>query len=94
MENQPAPGTVPLEGICGNCLFWAPVELKGPVQIGGPRRGSCYGAPATPIPQYDRNGSIVGQLDMRPCPASDTRMCALFIPRPLTLESDPTGPIS
>lgn len=79
MDEQPLP-PLNLKGVCSECFFWRPVELKGPVVIGTPKRGMCYGVPATPIPQYNQHGVQIGQLDMRSCPVGETPMCALFLP--------------
>lgn len=79
MIDQPVPA---LEAICGHCIAWHPVEMKGPVTIGQPKRGVCKGLPATPVPQYDARGNTIGQRDMFPCPV-ETDSCLLFTPRPL-----------
>lgn len=82
MDEQPAPPTISLDGVCSECFFWRPVEMSGPVTLGQPKRGMCYGVPATPVPQYDARGNLLGQKDMRSCPVGSTPMCALFLPLP------------
>lgn len=79
MDEQPK--MVRIEAACKNCVAWQPVEEKGPVTVGSPARGLCFGVPPYPYPRFDKFGNHVGQMDLRPCPAGDNR-CLLFSPRP------------
>ena len=86
MDNQPKI----IEARCGNCAAWKPVEAQGIVAIGEMRRGICYGLPPTPFARL-KEGRLIGQMDLRPCPPEDNS-CLLFTPR-ADLLSDNTAPI-
>ena len=65
---------------CGNCFHWQPVQEDGiNVEIGGPKRGLCFGGPPQ-LRFITQNGKVMGQLNMRPVIAAAERGCGSFLP--------------
>ena len=69
--------------VCGECFHWVKKETgTGPVTIGAPARGVCYGAPPTPFAIIERGQRhVTAQTDLRPSPAETERGCGAFVPR-------------
>ncbi len=62
---------------CGDCIYWIETETGGPVTIGAPKRGLCFGAPPQVIPVI-QNQAVVGGMNIRPIIAETDSICSLF----------------
>jgi hypothetical protein len=62
---------------CGTCLFWKAVEQSGPVMLGVPARGVCFGAPPQMLPTM-RDGRVEA-LNMRPMLPDSDPACSLYV---------------
>jgi hypothetical protein len=65
---------------CGNCVNWAEGDAIGPVTIGQPARGICFGVPPTPVMAMDKTTGNVGQMNLRPQTLATETACSLFDP--------------
>jgi len=68
--------------ICGACFHWAEqTKDTGPVVIGGPKRGICYGMPPTAQAIVDaKHMRVAAQTNLRPVLPENERACGLFMP--------------
>jgi hypothetical protein len=67
--------------VCGSCFHWERAEVAGPVTIGQPERGVCYGAPPALAVRFDRHtGQVSGQGNLRPATLATERACGAFTP--------------
>jgi hypothetical protein len=79
-EGKPMNDKTMMTAVCGKCVAWQPVELKGPRTIGEPRRGFCMMMPPQ-VALIVRNGQEVGQKNMRPA-TMESEFCMSFVPAP------------
>ena len=68
---------------CGSCFHWAlQTEGTGPVTIGAPKRGICYGAPPAAFAIIDsRSQRVAAQTNLRPVLPETERICGFYVPR-------------
>jgi hypothetical protein len=68
---------------CGACFHWAlQVEGTGPVTIGAPKRGICFGMPPTAFAVINqRDQRVAAQTNLRPVLPESERACGMFLPR-------------
>jgi hypothetical protein len=67
---------------CGACFHWVrrDEEAVGPVVIGAPVRGICYGGPPTVFGVFDQRSQKIGaQANLRPALAESERACGQFV---------------
>jgi hypothetical protein len=70
-----------IRAMCKHCAMWQMAEIKGPVEIGAKKRGTCIMVPPTPFPKYNNMGEPVAQFHLRPTPKED-EVCGMFTPHP------------
>jgi len=62
---------------CGECIFWAEIEMAAVAIVGAPRQGFCFGSPPQMVPVMNQ-GKIVGAMNMRPQLPSTEQACSAF----------------
>lgn len=67
-----------MSDVCGNCFWWFQAEPNGPVTIGAPKRGICFGNPPQVVPIV-REGQIVGGANIRPQVPENEPVCSLYM---------------
>ena len=65
---------------CGDCVHWHEADGAGPITIGGPPRGICFGVPPTPVVAMDPRTKAMGQVNLRAQTLSTEPACSLYDP--------------